>query len=132
MAITTKPITSQITNTYRVTEQQLQSVLRCLDPETGAVSYEVQSQSEPETKYLVKWDHRFHMWRCTPLTGHVCPASAQGIVCWHLKAAAATEMMEQEALASEQTAAAIREAKAVKRDGDLAYSRKPFSLLKTA
>jgi hypothetical protein len=39
-------------------------------------------------------------------------------------------MKKQTEKQSEEKLAAIREAAAVKRDGNLAYSRKPFSLLR--
>lgn len=127
-----KAITTQIHNTLHVTDEQLQKVTRCQDPVTGAVFYEVESQSEPGVKYLVRWDHHFNIWRCCPLNSHPCGASMQGIVCWHLRAAAATEAIEQDAVESEAKAAATREARAVGRYGLKAYESEGFSLLKTA
>lgn len=116
-----------VSNFFNVSEEQISAVTRHVDSDES-IWYEVQSQSDPDTRYKVGWNKQYNRLQCMPLTGRTCPASTQGVVCWHLRASAAVESIEQDAARSDELAAR-REAQAVKRDGLRAYERKPFNLL---
>ena len=133
---------------YQVTEEQLDKCSRVIDLATNEVFYLVQSQTDFETTYTVKYLPNVKAMTCN------CPAGQRGTRCWHVRAARkhaelyneavkaqveAEARMKQEAEEAakldemwehEQRTQAAREAKAVKRDGAKAYQPRPFSLMR--
>ena len=53
--------------------------------------YIVESLSVPGQEYRVEWNDEHHCLQCLPHTGEACPASKNGLQCWHKRAALAAE-----------------------------------------
>lgn len=85
--------TIEITLKYRVTIEQIDACQRWEDCGKNRIFYTVESQSEPGTYYKVVWNEQFHRLQCLPHNGRTCPASQQGIPCWHCRAAVAAEQL---------------------------------------
>jgi hypothetical protein len=109
-------------NYFEVTDEQLAACERHLNTH-GKPFYTVKSASNDGT-YTVRWHEGYK--------NPSCNCQADPGACWHFRAVLQSESIYQDSLESEARSAAIREAKAVKRDGAKAYERTPFSLLKTA
>lgn len=145
----------EICHKFSVTPEQIDKASRVLDCRSGAVYYQVQSQSDPDADpYEVRYNAEFRRLTCT------CKAGQHGIPCWHKRAAMAAareylqeqrianakEQAEQEAAAraaAEKRAyeadvewqAAVREADhreraAVRKYGSKAYDSGDFKFLK--
>lgn len=111
-------------NYYQVTDEQLSA---CHRHETnGKVHYTVDSASEADVFYTIRWNPAYKLPQCN------CAAGREGRSCWHQRAVMQAESVEQEAIASEARSAALREERAVKKYGTRAYEPTPFSLLKSA
>jgi hypothetical protein len=120
---------------YRVTSQQLDQCSRWVDEQSHTILYLVQSASTPDLTYQVKWNRQFSRFACDPR----CPASASGTVCWHLRAAFASETLYQQAKLDEEQAAErerldampplVPDVEAERRDMERCQSH-PFSLLR--
>jgi hypothetical protein len=109
-------------NYYQVTDEQLAACERHINSK-GNPFYTCKSATDPDTTYTLRWHEGYKMPSCN------CQAAFEGRQCWHFRAVLQAESIYQDSVESEARAAAIREQKAVRRDGDLAYSRKPFQLL---
>jgi hypothetical protein len=112
-------------NYYSVTEDQLAACERHVNSH-GNPFYTCKSATDPDTTYTLRWHQGYKMPSCN------CQAAYDGRQCWHFRAVLACESIHQDEVESEARAAALREQKAIKRDGAQAYDRKPFSLLKSA
>ncbi len=53
--------------------------------------YLVESASVPGQCYRVEWNDEHHCLQCLPHNGEACKASANGVPCWHKRAALANE-----------------------------------------
>jgi hypothetical protein len=84
---------SSIAAQYGVTQEQIDRTDRVIDYHLHKVFYLVESESEPGTYYRVEWNEQFGCLQCRPHHGRSCPASQQGIPCWHKRAALAAEKL---------------------------------------
>lgn len=137
-----------MTATTQISQDQIDACIRLIDPRTNRAYYQVQSESQEDTRYEVRWNLAHKCLTCT------CKGGQAGFSCkhmkWSLKAEqeykelkrAEREQIEQAVAEAERrmaefdnaengtNEAARRERAAVARDGWKAYERKPFSLLK--
>jgi len=126
----------RILERFKVTEEQVDAVTRVIDDKNGSAFYVVQSASDPAKQYTVRWCSQSSRLGCS------CPAGMNGIVCWHMRAAAAhdaeytlaeTARLEAEARAERERLDAICPyrwpATQVEHDAQR-FTPRPFSLLR--
>ncbi len=85
---------------YRVTPEQVESCQRYIAEVTNQVFYLVPSAHEVGTYYRVNWDLNHGRFGCQ------CKASANGMNCWHVRAAIVSATQYAEAKRAETEAAA--------------------------
>jgi hypothetical protein len=77
--------------------------------------YIVESLSTPGQEYRVEWNDEHHCLQCLPHNGEACPASKNGVPCWHKRCA----MANKEHFKAEQ--AARRQREQVEAESDPSY-----------
>ncbi len=111
-------VQEELLRKHRITAEQLQAVIPVEN--AGERYFEVQSASEAGAYYTLRYHRVYrHLLTCN------CRASVEGLsTCWHRRAVEAYQEIER-LEASPQA----REAQAVRLDGELAYTRRPFDLM---
>ncbi len=79
---------------HNITEEQFSNATKVIANGRKAF-YIVESLSAPGQEYRVEWNDEYHCLQCLPHNGEACKASANGLQCWHKRAALAVEEHEQ-------------------------------------
>ena len=93
-----------------ITAEQIDRCERTIDLRANRVFYVVESMSNPGTHYKVMWNEQFKRLQCMPFDGEACPASKEGLVCWHMRASLEAEKEYREFKKAEREAQARIEA----------------------
>lgn len=101
--MTTTLNTQAIATRYNVTEDQMDLCNRIIDGATGKPFYQVESQTTADVIYTVRYNVQFHKLSCN------CKAGAEGLNCWHKRAAMACET-EYKLLKQAEHQAEVRQA----------------------
>lgn len=78
-----------ICSKYNISEAQFSKATYC--ESNGKGFYIVESASVPGQEYRVEWNDEHQCLQCKPHNGPACKASANGVPCWHKRAALAAE-----------------------------------------
>src|SRR5260221_4336796 len=84
---------------YKVTDSQLDAATRYIECKTNTVFYLVQSATNADVQYQVRWNRKFSRFACQ------CKASHNGMNCWHVRSAVANEVLYRENIRAEAEAA---------------------------
>lgn len=108
-------------NRKEVTQEQLAACTRKIDSH-GNPYYEVQSASDPDTTYTVRWKGYQAQDNCI--------AGRHGIDCWHCRAATLKEKIFQGLVDLDAEEARSHELSQLALDGFKCYERKEFALMR--
>ncbi len=86
---------------YKVTDSQLDAATRFVNCTTREVLYVVQSATSADVQYQVRWNRQYRRFACQ------CKASHNGMNCWHVRSAVASEVLYRENVRALQSAQAL-------------------------
>ncbi len=90
-----------VQESHKVTDSQLDAATRYIECKTNTVFYLVQSATNPDVQYKVVWNRQYRRFACDAR----CPANQHGVVCWHIRAAVANEIIYRQNKRDEAEAA---------------------------
>jgi hypothetical protein len=85
---------ASICEKYNISEEQFSLATKVIANGRKAF-YIVESLSTPGQEYCVEWNDKHRCLQCKPHNSEACKASANGLQCWHKRAALAVEEYEQ-------------------------------------
>jgi len=88
-----------IQESHKVTDSQLDAAQRFVNSATREVLYVVQSATSADVQYQVRWNRQYRRFACQ------CKASHNGMNCWHVRSAVASEVLYRENVRAEAEAA---------------------------
>src|SRR6266571_9170188 len=81
---------ASICSKYNITPEQFDRATKVIANGRKAF-YIVESLSTPGQEYKVEWNDEYKCLQCKPHNGEACPASANGLQCWHKRSALANQ-----------------------------------------
>jgi hypothetical protein len=84
---------TQVCKKYSISLEQFDRATKVVM--NGKAFYILESASQPGVEYQVIWNDEHQALQCKPHNGPACPASEQGVPCYHKRVACAVEEYEQ-------------------------------------